>query len=139
DWRWIVGEELARAVFWFHPAVWWLLDRIESSREQLVDRLVMTHVPAKQAYMRALLAFADSGPAVRPSTAFLRKRHLRARLRQLGKESVMSPRRLVFTAIFLVCVTGGALAGAVRALPLEIPAFAQTTPPTRLEIRLAER
>jgi beta-lactamase regulating signal transducer with metallopeptidase domain len=90
DWRWIVGEELARAVFWFHPAVWWLLDRLESSREQLIDRLVMTRVPAKQSYMRALLTFADSGPAVRPSTAFLRKRHLRQRLLQLGRESVMS-------------------------------------------------
>lgn len=139
DWRWIVGEELARAVFWFHPAVWWLLDRLESSREQLVDRLVMAHVPAKQAYMRALLAYADSGPAMRPSTAFLRKRHLRARLLQLGRESVMSRRRLVFTAIVLACVTAGAMAGAIRVLPLEIPAFAQTTATTRLEIRLAER
>jgi len=139
DWRWIVAEELARAVFWFHPAVWWLLDRIESSREQLVDRLVTTRVPAKQAYMRALLAFADSGPAVSPSTAFLRKRHLRSRLLQLGKEPVMSPRRLAFTAVVLVCITAGAMAGAVRVLPLEIPAFAQIVAATRLEIRLAER
>ena len=139
DWRWIVAEELARAVFWFHPAVWWLLDRIESSREQLVDRLVTTRVPAKQAYMRALLAFADGGPVIRPSTAFLRRRHLRSRLLQLGKESVMSPRRLAFTAVLLVCVTAAAMTGAVRALPLEIPAFAQAAATTRLEIRLAER
>jgi TonB family protein len=139
DWRWIVVEELARSVFWFNPAVWWLLDRIESSREQLVDRLVTVRVPAKQAYMRALLAFADRGPAAGPSTAFLRKRHLRSRLRQLGKEPVMSSRRLVFTAVVLVGVLVGAMAGAVRALPLEIPVFAQATPATRLEIRLAER
>jgi TonB family protein len=139
DWRWIVGEELVRAVFWFHPAVWWLLDRIESNREQLIDRLVTTRVQAKQAYMRALLAFAESGPAVSPSTAFLRKRHLRSRLLQLGKEPVMSLRRLAFTAVFLVCATAGAITGAVRALPLEIPALAQTTATTRLEIRLAER
>ena len=51
----------------------------------------------------------------------------------------MSSRRLAFTAVLLVCVTAGAMAGAVRVLPLEIPAFAQIVAATRLEIRLAER
>jgi TonB family protein len=51
----------------------------------------------------------------------------------------MSPRRLVVSAILLACVTSGAMTAAMRALPLEMPALAQTTAPTRLEIRLAER
>jgi len=25
DWLFTVGEEIVRAVFWFHPAIWWLL------------------------------------------------------------------------------------------------------------------
>ena len=61
DWSWIVVEEVARALFWFHPAVWWLVERIQESREELVDRLVIARIPSKRAYMAALLAFADGG------------------------------------------------------------------------------
>ena len=122
DWSWIVVEEVARALFWFHPAVWWLVERIQQSREQLIDRLVIARIPSKRAYMAALLAFADGEhrPAT-PATAFLRRRHLRSRLRRLVKESVMSRRRLVWTAVVLVCVMAGAIAGTVMALPLGWP------------------
>jgi TonB family protein len=122
DWSWIVMEEMARALFWFHPAVWWLVERIQESREQLVDRLVIARIPSKRAYMAALLAFADGGrrPATL-ATAFLRRRHLRSRLRKLVKESVMSPRRLVWTVVVLVCVMASAVAGTLMALPLGWP------------------
>jgi TonB family protein len=121
DWPWILVEEVARALFWFHPAVWWLVERIQESREQLVDRLVIARIPSKRAYMTALLAFADGGRPPAAATALLRKRHLRSRLRKLAKESVMPRRRLVWTAAVLVCVMGGAIAGAVVALPLGWP------------------
>lgn len=121
DWPWIVVEEVARALFWFHPAVWWLVERIQESREQLVDHLVIARIPSKRAYMAALLAFADAGLAAAPATAFLKKRHLRSRLRKLVKESLMSRRRLVWTSAVLVCVTGGAMAGATVTLPLGWP------------------
>jgi TonB family protein len=122
DWSWIVVEEVARALFWFHPAVWWLAERIQESREEFVDRLVIARIPSKRAYIAALLAFADGGcrPAT-PATAFLWRRHLRSRLRKLVKEPVMSRRRLVWTAVVLVCVMASAIAGTVRALPLGWP------------------
>jgi TonB family protein len=121
DWPWIVVEELARALFWFHPAVWWLVERIQESREQLVDRLVLARIPAKRAYMAALLAFADGDHPATLATAFLRRRHLRSRLRTLVKESVMSQRRLVWTAVVLAGVMSGAIAGTVMVLPLGWP------------------
>ncbi len=122
DWSWIVVEEVARALFWFHPAVWWLVDRIQQSREQLVDRLVIARIPSRRAYMAALLAFADGrGHPATLATAFLRRRHLRSRLRNLAKESVMSRRRLVWTAVVLACVMSGTIAGTVSALPLGWP------------------
>jgi TonB family protein len=117
DWAWIVVEEVARALFWFHPAVWWLVERIQESREQLVDRLVIARIPSKRAYMTALLAFADSGRPAVLATAFLRRRHLRSRLRKLAKESVMSRGRLISTAVVLVCIMGGAMVTTVMALP----------------------
>ncbi len=121
DWSWILVEEVARALFWFHPAVWLLVERIQESREQLVDRLVIARIPSKRAYMTALLVFADGGRAAAAATSLLRRRHLRSRLRKLAKESVMSRKRLVWTAVVLVCVMGGAIAGAVVALPLGWP------------------
>jgi TonB family protein len=119
DWPWIVVEEAVRSLFWFHPAVWLLVERIQESREQLVDRLVMERIPSKRAYMTALVEFAEAGhhPATL-TTAFLRRRHLHSRLRKLVKESVMSRTRLVWTAVVLVCVMSGAIVGTVTALPL---------------------
>jgi TonB family protein len=121
DWAWIVMEEVARALFWFHPAVWWLVERIQESREQLVDRLVIARIPSKRAYMTALLTFADGGRPAVLATAFLRRRHLRSRLRKLAKESVMSRGRLISTAAVLVCVMGGAITTTVMALPYGSP------------------
>lgn len=131
DWPWILVEELTRAVFWFHPAVWWLVERIQESREQLVDRLVIERIPSKHAYMSALLAFADGdgGPHVVMATAFLRKRHLRSRLLKLAKEPVMSRGRLVATALGLVCVMGSAIAATGIALPLQTPQVVDSKDP----------
>ncbi len=133
DWSWIVLEEVARALFWFHPAVWWLVERIQESREQLVDRLVIARIPSKRAYMAALLAFADGSrrPATL-ATAFLRRRHLRSRLRTLVKESVMSRRRLIWTVMVLACVMAGAIMGTVMALPLGRPIGAAATHPQQV-------
>ena len=121
DWSWILVEEVARALFWFHPAVWLLVERIQESREQLVDRLVIARIPAKRAYMTALLMFADSGRTAAAASSLLRRRHLRSRLRNLVKEPVMSGKRLVWTVVVLVCVMGGAMAGVLVALPLGSP------------------
>lgn len=122
DWPWIVVEEVARALFWFHPAVWWLIERIQESREQLVDRLVIARIPAKRAYMAALLAFAEGAYCrATPTVAFLRRHHLRSRLRKLAKESVMSRRRLAWTMVLLIGVMAGAVTSTVMALPLGWP------------------
>jgi TonB family protein len=121
DWPWILAEEVARALFWFHPAVWVLIERIQESREQLVDRLVIARIPSKRAYMTALLEFADGGPVATAATPLLRRRHLRSRLQRLAQESVMSRMRLVLTAVVLVCVMGAAIAATMAALPLVWP------------------
>jgi len=40
DWIDEVFEEGVRTLFWFHPAVRWLIGRIQLDREQVVDRAV---------------------------------------------------------------------------------------------------
>lgn len=136
DWVWILVEEHARAVFWFHPGVWWLLEQIQISREQLIDRLVVERLHTKRAYMSALLSFVDGG-TVSSSTAFLRRRQLRARLRLLSQESPMSRTHLARTAAALMLVTVAA-AGVARVIPLELPVLMAAQSNAQLEIRLAE-
>jgi TonB family protein len=137
DWPGIVCEELLRALFWFHPAMWWALEQVHLNREQLVDQLVVARTPARRAYMDALLQFADAPDAARPAIAFLRRRHLVSRLRLLSKEPHMTRRRLVSALAVLLLVVTGAAAAVLSALPLDLPALALQGG-TTLEVRLAE-
>jgi TonB family protein len=115
--------------------MWWALDQLHLGREQVVDQLVMARTPARRAYMDALLQFADAPDAARPAIAFLRRRHLTSRLRQLAKEPHMTRLRLASAfAVLLVVVTGTA-AAVLSALPLDLPALQSAT---ALEVRLAE-
>jgi len=137
DWPGIVCEELIRAAFWFHPAMWWALDQLHLSREQVVDQHVVARTPARRAYMDALLEFADAPDAARPAIAFLRRRHLSSRLRQLSKEPHMTRLRLVSALAVLVLVITGTAAAVLSALPVDLPALGLQNA-TALEVRLAE-
>ena len=138
DWLWTVLEAHVRALFWFHPAVWWLIDRMQLLREQVIDHLVVEHTTTRRDYMLALMMFADSERPIALSSAFLRRRHLKSRLAQLVKENHMSAKRLVWTIAAVTLIVGGVTIATVNALPLELGALAQTGAASRMEIRLAE-
>ncbi len=97
DWLFTIAEELAGALLWFHPAVWWLQSQIRLAREQVVDRQVVALTEARDPYVSALLAM--SGARLRldlaPAPLFLRKRHLAQRIHSLLKEVSVSKRRLI--------------------------------------------
>jgi TonB family protein len=92
DWLFTLFEELLRAVFWFHPAIWWLLGEIQLAREQAVDREVVDRTQARDAYVDTLLAIAGAGAQLdlAPAPLFLRKRHLKHRVVSILKEVPMS-------------------------------------------------
>jgi TonB family protein len=139
DWMWIVLEEHMRVLFWFHPAVWWLVEQVQLAREHVIDRLVVSGAVSKRTYMNTLLAFADRGATTSLSMAFLRRRHLTSRFQELSKESHMSFRQVAWTGAVLAVLTGSAALGAARALPLDLTALTlQAQTGARLEIRLAE-
>jgi TonB family protein len=139
DWAWIVIEEQVRALFWFHPGVWWLVEQVQLAREQVIDGLVVSTMASRRTYMEALLAFADRGSAASMSIAFMRRRHLRSRLRHLSREVHMSFRRLAWITAVLAVVTAAAAVAAARSMPLNLSALSlQTRSGPRLEITLAE-
>jgi TonB family protein len=95
DWLFTLGEELVRSVFWFHPAIWWLLGEIGLAREQEVDRQVVELTKSRDEYVDALLAVAGAKPRLDlvPAPLFLRKRHLKQRVVSIMKEVRMSKTR----------------------------------------------
>lgn len=97
DWLRAVGDEIVRAVFWFHPAIWWLLDEIDLAREQVVDQEVVALTGRRRPYLEALVKLARPTPrlALRPAASFLGREHLGERVTLLLKEAGMSKLRIV--------------------------------------------
>jgi protein TonB len=117
DWIWTLVEEALRAIFWFHPALWTLLSRIQRTREEVVDELTVLATGSRKSYVDALLAFADEPPLF-VAAAFARRRHLVHRMVLISKEAVMSARRVVISCAALAAVMVSASWYAVRAFPL---------------------
>jgi TonB family protein len=97
DWLFTLAEELVRGIFWFHPAIWWLLGEIGLAREQVVDRQVVALTRSRDEYLDALLVIAGAKPRLdlAPAPLFLRKRHLKQRVVSLMKEVRMSKTRSI--------------------------------------------
>jgi TonB family protein len=125
DWTWLVFEEIAVSLFWFHPAVWWLVSQIQLAREEVVDELAILLTGRRKAYIEALLAFADS-TSVLPIAAFARRRHLFRRIALVSKEDVMSSRRIVASCAALALVVATGSWYTVSALPLRRAAQVST-------------
>lgn len=110
DWLFTVAEELIRAAWWFHPAVWWLLGQVQLAREQAVDREVIEATQAREEYIDALLAIAGARPRLdlAPAPLFLRQRHLKKRVVSIVKEVRMSKTRLIssFSAAVALVAAG---------------------------------
>ena len=99
DWAFTVAEELVRSIFWFHPAIWWLLGEIQLAREQAVDREVVERTQARDEYVDTLLAVAGARLELdlAPAPLFLRRRHLKQRVIAVVQEIRMSKTRLIST------------------------------------------
>jgi TonB family protein len=132
DWMWLVAEETVRSLLWFHPAIHWVVSRVQRSREEVVDELTVLETNARRTYLEALLAFAD-GPVPFPVAPFARRRHLFQRIQLISREAVMSSQRLaVSSAVMIAVVAVASLYGAARfPLTAQSSAAVQTprTPP----------
>jgi len=108
DWLVTLLEELAGALLWFNPGIWWLLAQTRLAREQLVDAEAVRLTSAREPYIQALLAIARSHHALdlAPTPLFLRRRHLTQRLHSLLKDAAVSRPRLIFSYAFIAMVLG---------------------------------
>jgi TonB family protein len=124
DWLFTLAEELVRAAFWFHPAIWWVLGEIQLAREQTVDRAVIEMTQARDCYVDALLAIAGVTPQLDlgPAPLFLRRRHLKHRVKGIIQEVRMSKKRLVFSQVAAVVAMAAACWFIADVVPLHAQA-----------------
>jgi HEAT repeat protein/beta-lactamase regulating signal transducer with metallopeptidase domain/protein involved in polysaccharide export with SLBB domain len=140
DWL-AAALELVRAAFFFHPAVLWLLRRLECERELLCDEAaVMRGVPA-DAYVRMLLLFARQPGRLLPRALAAAaypprigaRRTVTARIHHLLEENMQSAKHPVPRGrLFLlgVAVLGAAVGlGSLRIRALETSAPPGEEPP----------
>jgi TonB family protein len=124
DWLFVLGEEAIRSVLWFHPAIWFVLSRIQLSREQVVDAEVVGLTRDRERYLDALVAVAAHRllPDVAPAPLFLKKRQLAVRVAAVLKETRMSKPR-TFLSYTTVCSAAlMAVRLAVWMFPMQAPA-----------------
>jgi TonB family protein len=121
DWLKTVADEIVRSLFWFHPAIWWLLDEIELAREQVVDREVVALIGRRRPYLEALVKLARpaSRPALGPASSFLEREHLGERVAMLLKEAGMSKPRVIGGLLASTSLVLALAAFVAWALPLE--------------------
>ena len=121
DWLTVIGEELVRTIFWFHPVLWWLINRIQLSREHVVDEAVVALTKSRERYVEAMLAVALSRSplAFAPAPQFLRRRSLKRRVAHILQETTMTTRRLITSIAAAAGVLIATSVLVVREFPLE--------------------
>ncbi len=131
DWLFVMAEELIRAAFWFHPAVWFILSRIQLAREQVVDREVIRVTRDRDRYLDALVAVAEQKiqPDLAPAPLFLRKRQLARRVAAVLQEVSMSRTRLVATLATICSTLLLAARLSIWLVPFSVPAQEQPDDP----------
>ncbi len=117
DWLFNCLERSAGALLWFHPAILWLLARIQLSREQVVDQEVVALLGGRERYLHTLVS-AAAGADLAPAPMFLAKRHLRERVANLLEDRPMSQSRIFSTATAAGAAALLTVILAVRAVPL---------------------
>jgi TonB family protein len=134
DWLYEIGEEGIRTIFWWHPAVWWLIGRIQLAREQVVDQTTIDITRAREQYVDALLlvALAKSPTTLVPAPLFLRKSLLKQRVAQIFQETTMTTRRLITSLAASAVALALAATVAVYAFPLQSEGQASNGEPVEI-------
>ena len=124
DWLFVLFEESIRSLLWFHPAIWFVLSRIQLAREQVVDAEVVGLTRDRERYLDALVAVAAQRllPDVAPAPLFLKKRQLAVRVAAVLKETPMSKPRTFFSFATVCSAALIAARLAVWMFPMQAPA-----------------
>jgi len=86
DWT-NLAQKIVKAVFFFHPAVWWIENRLTLEREMACDDMVLAQTVSPRAYASSLISFAEKLQTARglalAQALVSRMRHMTLRLTQI--------------------------------------------------------
>ena len=107
DWAFNLVARIVCALFWFHPAAWWLARRLRDDCELACDDRVIGAGVRRSDYAELLVDAADRFLPRSPALALARRTGLRARLAAiLDGRQVATPlgRRWIMAAALSTCV-----------------------------------
>ena len=135
DWAISAMSAVNRAIFWFHPAAWWLERTLASLAEQACDDAAVAKVGSREAYAAALveiavMAKASAGRIVWEAMAMARSGLVRKRVERILNETrelsrSVSPRRwaaMALCALPLLWVAAAVRVTRAQPAPMPIPA-----------------
>ena len=140
DWLFTLFEEIVRGFLWFHPAIWWVLGRIQLAREQLVDRRVIEITRARKPYLDALAQMASARLHLQASAVlpFSRKPHLTQRVRLIINEEPMSNLRVSVSVTAMLGCFALAVQLALSSCSLRSSQQAKSVPPVPKVYRVGD-
>jgi TonB family protein len=136
DWPVAMAEQLLLALFWFHPAVWWLVRRIEVTREQVVDRQVLELNIDRRKYLESLLCTVSNHAVVSSANQFFTRHHLQERVALLLEEIHMSTARIIASLALAAVVLSFGAVMAMSFFPLTAPTKELLSAPTPMPVEL---
>ena len=123
--------QLACAIYWFNPLVWYAAAGLARERERACDDAVLRFGAKPSDYATLLLDIARSTNTWMPATALsmARPSAIEGRLLSILAEAVRIPRRStrwLLSAAIIIVTTG--ILGAQAAQPMVLPAVPEATP-----------
>ena len=115
---------VVEAIFWFHPAVWWIETRLVDERERACDEAVLQAGSRPQDYAQGILEVCRRSAGVRLAcVAGVSGSNLRARVEAIMQSQIgrpMTPGRRWALALALVAAVGGPVAGGVLSVQSQL-------------------
>ncbi len=110
-------QQIVKAILFFHPAVWWIENRLALEREMACDDVVLSHTANPRAYAASLISFAEK---VRHGRELPLVQAAAGRMRQISRRitQILDARRPRATRIWkpvMVAVTALSVAAVVAA------------------------
>jgi beta-lactamase regulating signal transducer with metallopeptidase domain len=123
DWAFAIAGRALCALFWFHPAAWWLAARLREDAELACDARVIASGVKRSDYAELLVGAADRFLSLEPALALSQPRGLRGRLAAvLDVKSVVRPiaRGWIVAAMCATVAVAGPMSGVQLAPTREV-------------------
>jgi len=131
DWT-NLAQKVVRALLFFHPAVWWVEDRLSLEREMACDEVVLARTSNARAYAECLVSMAEKSLVQRTlaltQAAVSRMRQTSRRVAQILEGSRPGATRISRPALVLMA-TLVAICGVSQSRAPELVAFRNNEPP----------